>query len=259
MQHVWLASFPKSGNTWIRFLLYQYYFGELTATEQLSREIPDMHAPGQYKAAASAPGRTRLFVKTHQVYSPQRHPGRYIYAVRNPRDIILSMMNFIDMVAPGRTTKRPSDEQFVRLFIQRGHNPLNIEADNGTIESHWHSWLDQQLTPGIVVRYEDLKQDAHRELRRMVESLGETFDEERGRRAVALSTFDRMRALEVKEKTSGTDSTVWPGTQSKLREGRFFMNKGKSGRSLDTYGKGLDAACDAAFKDTLQRFGYARS
>ncbi len=262
MRHVWLTSLPKSGNTWGRFLLYQYYYGEVTDSNELWKKIPDVHAPGQFKQAqalARNEGRDRLIAKTHQLYFPQMHVGNYIYLIRHPRDMILSLMKFYDLVAPKNMPKRLPDEQFIRLFIQRGHNPLNLTPEHGTVEQHWKSWLEQTKTPGIVVRYEDMKTEPLRELRRMVESLGDAFDEEKGKKAVALSTFDRMRALEVKEKTAGKVSEVFVGEGTKVKEGLLFMNKGRSGQSLDTYAKGLNALCDAGFKTTLERFGYPPS
>jgi len=259
MRHVWLASTPKSGNTWARFLLYQYYYGEVKESDEVGKRIPDVHGPGHYKKAlalAKSEGRSRVLVKTHQLFYPQMHVGRYIYLVRHPADMILSLMKFYDLVAPKNAPKRLSDKQFIRLYIQRGHNPLHLVPEHGTVEQHWRSWLEQTKTPGIVVRYEDLKSDPVRELRRMVESLEDSFDEEKGRKAVDLSSFDRMRALEVKEKAAGKTSAVFVGESMKVRDGLLFMNKGKTGQSLDAYDKGLNAECDAGFRSTLERFGY---
>ena len=257
MRLVWLASFPKSGNTWARFLLYQYLHGEATSSAQISREIPDVHAPGEFQRAAATPGRTLLIGKTHFMYQPSVQGERFIYLVRHPRDVIQSVMNFVRLLSGTNPYRSLTDEQYVRMFIQAGRNPLNLQAEYGTIEQHWHSWLDQQRLPGLVVRYEDLKSDSLRELRRMVEWLGEPFDEARARRAVELSSFDRMRAIEIREKTAGQEGTVFFGARQKVREGVLFMNKGQSGRSLDRIAKGLDALCDARFKETIEKFGYA--
>jgi len=257
MQLVWLASFPKSGNTWARFLLYQYLHGEASSSAQLAAEIPDVHAPGEFQRAAAKPGRTRLIVKTHFMCVPTVQGERFIYLVRHPRDVLQSVMNFVRLLSDNTPYKNLSDEQYARMFIQAGRNPLNLQAEYGTIEQHWHSWLDQARLPGIVVRYEDLKADALGGLRRMLEWIGEPVDESRARRAVELSGFDRMRALEVREKSAGKEGTVFFGARQKVREGVLFMNKGQSGRSLDRIAPGLDALCDARFKETLERFGYA--
>ena len=43
MSIIWLASYPKSGNTWLRFLLYNYLFGEVRRSGDIARRIPDIH------------------------------------------------------------------------------------------------------------------------------------------------------------------------------------------------------------------------
>ncbi len=259
MQLVWLASFPKSGNTWTRFLLYQYMHGEATSSDQIAKEIPDTHSPGEFQAAAARPGRPLLIVKTHFQYKPTIPGERFIYIVRHPRDVIQSVMNFVRLLGDDNPYRGLTDEQYVRMFIKAGRNPLNLQAQFGTIDEHWHSWFDQTRIPGIVVRYEDLKSNTLGELRRMVEWLGQPFDDARAARAVELSTFDRMRALEVREKVAGKEGTVFHGAKGKVREGQFFMNKGQSGRSLDRIAKGLDALCDERFRQTIERFGYGPS
>jgi len=250
----WLASYPKCGNTWARFLIYQYAHGEAASSQQIAREIPDLHVEGQVQAVSA--GRQSMTIKTHAVWTPQTRGERYVYIVRHPRDVLLSCLHYMRVQSPGALNKGTSDEQYARLFLKLRGDPLYLQSRFGTVEEHWRSWLEQTRMPGIVVRYEDMKADAARELRRIVESMGEAFDEARGRRAVELSSFDRMRALEVREKSAGAAGGVFFGTKQRLREGLLFMNKGQSNRSLEPIAAGLDAECDAVFRATLDRFGY---
>src|SRR5262245_8013849 len=232
MRLVWLASYPKCGNTWARFLLYQYFHGEAASSAQVASFIPDIHTLGEYQAAARM-WPERLIVKTHNMWTPGTPGQCYVLIVRHPRDALASIMNFHRLMSPRTPFGALSEEEYVRAYIRVGRNPLTLEVAHGTIEEHWRSWLGQDRVPGIVVRYEDIRTDGVRELRRMVECMGETFDEARGRRAVELSTFDRMRALEVREKTAGLPGTVFVGNPRKVREGVLFMNRGQSGRSLE--------------------------
>lgn len=255
MRVTWLASYPKCGNTWARFLIYQYFHGEVGETGAISRFIPDQHVEGQVAQAAA--GRDSIIVKTHSMWTPQTRGERYIYVIRNPRDVLLSCAHYMRVQSPGKLNKNVPDEQYARLFLQLQGDPLYLKSRFGTVEQNWRSWLGQRAMPGIVVRYEDMKADAAGELRRMIESMGEEFDEERGRRAVELSTFERMRALEVREKSAGVTGTVFYGSKQRLREGLLFMNKGQSNRSLESIARGLDAEFDAVFRTTLEKFGYA--
>jgi len=48
LQITWLAFYPKSGNTWMRFLLYSYFYGNIDDSHEVGLRIPDIHAlPGQ--------------------------------------------------------------------------------------------------------------------------------------------------------------------------------------------------------------------
>lgn len=255
MRVTWLASYPKCGNTWARFLLYQYHHGEAASSAQISQVIPDFHVEGQAQAAAA--GRQDIIIKTHAQLTPRTRGERFIYIIRHPRDVLLSCMHYMRVQSVGKLNKNVPDEQYARLFLKLGGDPLYLQSQFGTVEEHWKSWLDQTRMPGILVRYEDMKADTPRELRRMIESTGETYDEARGNRAVELSSFERLRALEVREKSAGTTGTVFYGSKQRLREGLLFMNKGQSNRSLESVAKGLDAECDAVFRATLERFGYA--
>ena len=60
MEIVWLASYPKSGNTWLRFLLYCYLFGAPRDSAQILRKLPDIHVSGYELSGAG-----RVYCKTH--------------------------------------------------------------------------------------------------------------------------------------------------------------------------------------------------
>src|SRR5690348_14476170 len=132
----WIASFPKSGNTWVRFLLYHYIYGELNDSLLLGRRIPDVHAGDLPRAETQT--RTQL-VKTHWGIGPgmpnvERTVGA-IYVVRHPKDVLLSMLNYYRLREPGAAW---TDERFVRLFIQGG-------ADPGSLRNGFGTWEDNVL------------------------------------------------------------------------------------------------------------------
>src|ERR1700691_3950002 len=87
---VWIASYPKSGNTWVRFLVSHLLFGPLDSAATLNRLVPDIHELG---AAVEAPS-TPVLMKTHFPYSPAlplaMQTAGAIYVVRDPADVMLS-------------------------------------------------------------------------------------------------------------------------------------------------------------------------
>ncbi len=250
MKVVWLASYPKSGNTWVRFLLHHYLFGEPGNSLELNRRIPDLHRPaGRIDTSAE-----RLLVKTHFPLSESlpylAMTDRAIYIQRHPKDVLLSGMNYTKL----ESGRPPDAAAYARAFIESGGDPSWIEMGFGTWASHAESWRTTERFPVHTVHYEALRADTARELRSMLEFLGETIDEDRVARAVELSGFERMQTIERKEKTRGADSLFRGGRES-LERGALFMNKGATGQSLAPIDPGLDTEFDAAFAETLARFG----
>lgn len=254
MQIHWLASFPKSGNTWVRFLLYHYIYGELTDSLNLGKRIPDIHA-GDFSRAES--GTRTLLVKTHWGVGPEMpHVARTagaIYIVRHPKDVMLSMLNYYRLREPAA---KWTDETFVRLFIQGAGDQGSVRNGFGSWEDNILAWMAQRRFPLLLVRYEDLKADTPRELRRMVEFLGEPLDEARVKMAVESSTFENMRALEAKEKAANHSGNVFIGGKAELDRGLMFMSKGRSGQTLASIGPTLDREFDARFKNAMWLAGY---
>lgn len=253
----WLSSYPKSGNTWVRFLLYQYFFGEARASIDIARYIPGIHNMPQVRAASPFDG--KLFVKNHFPLGPDvpAVPGSVcIYVVRHPRDVIQSCLNYARMVANTPEARPGEDERYVRSFLAAGGAPEYIAKRFGTWDNHYRTWLDQQRVPTVLVRYEDMKAHPARELTRMVEFLGYSPEPAKIESAVALSSFERLQALEISEKAGGADKRLFPGTDEQMKKGRLFMNKGQSGRSLDTIAPGLDRAVAERFAEGIARFGY---
>ena len=93
-----LASYPRSGNTWMRFLLYQLLTGEAGEFESINSTFP--YVGDHHDAPSVLPGGGRL-IKTHED-QPELYP-RAIYVMRDPRDVVLSehryqrKFGFVDM------------------------------------------------------------------------------------------------------------------------------------------------------------------
>lgn len=260
-QICWLASYPKSGNTWVRFLLHQYFFGKAERSADIDESIPDTHVRSSTFQGRSLDG--TMFAKTHhRLTSTMPHRDRTkcaIYIVRHPSDVMWSALNYTRLISTSDIAASISSEGYMRNFIRLGGDPLYIQFGFGSLIEHAGSWCSHPTLPVHVVRYEDLRLDAGRELTSMLEFLGHTPDESRVQQAVDASSFDRLRSLECQEKVSGVSSTVFSGGSSSVRTGRLFMNAATLGRSLDEVAPGLDALADERFTWLLRRFGYESS
>ena len=250
MKVVWIASYPKSGNTWMRFLLHHYFWGEPESSLALNHRIPDLHRP----VGAIDTTQARLFVKTHYELTDSLpflpRTDRAIVIRRHPKDVLLSGLNYARL-----ESSRPVDPvAYARAFIEHRGDPMWKQMGFGSWDSHARSWETDRFAVCLTT-YESLKADAGGELTRVLAFLGEEVDAARVARAVELSDFKRLQQLERQEKARGSQS-LFRGGRASLARQAMFMNKGLTGQSLSSIDPSLDARFDAAFADCLAALGY---
>jgi hypothetical protein len=181
-----LVSYPKSGNTWARFLIANL----LRPNEKVG--FSNIHAiiPGidvvPHREMLRFP-RPRI-IKSHQYFDLRYR--RVIYIVRDPRDVALSEYH------AQRKSKRIDDQYPVEKFVPRFL--AGETCDYGSWGVHAASWLSTCFgQPGfLLLRYEDMLQDTPRELGKMADFLGLGSTPELIEQAVSRSRADNMRKLE---------------------------------------------------------------
>lgn len=153
-----LVSYPRSGSTWLRFLLANVRHGDASQTtlETLNQRIPYALRPSAQELAALP--RPRL-LKSHAAYKVAFR--RVVLLVRDPRDVAISYFHF------HKKNGRIGDEVSLHLYVERY---VRGEVDGyGAWGENVGSWLGaRQGTSGfLLVRYEDLVADTLGELRRI--------------------------------------------------------------------------------------------
>lgn len=273
MAHLtWIASYPRSGNTWLRFLiancLADHEFDWTTAMNAFAFELyyyqKKMRDDGWSEAqvfetlnrviagqpTASVIG-DRVFMKSHDLWSDEHpfseHSRAAILLVRDPRDVLLSGLNY------ARLTRGydGDDARYAREFIEQGGDPAWIKAGYGTWATHTSSWQAQGRFPVHVVKYEDLKSDPAPQLERICTFLGLPVIPELIATAGEKASIAKLRKNEVQAREKGQFGG--------LKDGYFFINKGQSGQSLDDLEPGLDDLFEQRFANELAELGYARS
>jgi len=222
---VWIASYPKSGNTWLRALLTNYLsrssvpadLNQLIGLSASSRRLFDDHSgvkstdlfpeeierlrPRVYECLARR-SRCRHYLKIHDAFAavspgtslvPASVTRCVLYLIRHPADIAVSYAHH-----------RGCDlDRVIELMADEDHRladgSLGVEAQVpqrlGSWHSHIASWTDSGLDV-CVVRYEDLSADPEGALRRVLVALGEPCEARRLQRAVAFSSFQELSRQE---------------------------------------------------------------
>ena len=250
---VWLSSYPKSGNTFVRFLLANYFFNDIASSVDLDNRIPGINRVVTKGVPNASIINSKAIVKTHYVMCA-RHPlvpktAGFIYVLRNPKDVLLSNSRF-----SGISGNDPNFDvvAFANEFIQYMGVPRWIRENFGCWPEHVSSWLaTSSRFPHIIVRYEDLKDNTSDELIRILQFLGEKPKDSMLERALTRSSLDAMRKIESSDKETGVSNVF--GNQG---NNKFFVGQGNSGQSLMKLGKDIDHKFDTRFREVMNLFGY---
>jgi hypothetical protein len=248
MQVIWLASYPRSGNTWLRFLLHNYIYGQVRESGDVNKSIPPIH---RYQLNAGYQG--TILSKTHYAWSGS-HPHRaqtlgFIYILRNPKDVLLSSHNYAAL----KGTTELNAEKFAQEFIRCGGVPAWQRQGFGTWMEHIAGWLADQRLPHLVLRYETMLENPQVCLRDLVRFLNLQIDEDRIARSVERSSFESLKKIERQEKESGVRNILFPGSKDQAAKGVSFMHKGARGRSLAHIDPQLDQLFDRQFTPFMRR------
>jgi len=183
-EDVYVASYPRSGNTWLRFMLFEILVGESSSFVNVKQLVPDIGEQAQ--ALPLLPQNGRL-IKTHEPYRPEYK--RAIYLVRDARDVALS--EFAYQKALGLA---PDDfERYLGRFLKGKVNPF------GSWAAHVDSWMkakDSRQADILLVRYDELRRGPEDSLAAMIEFLGMPVRREIIQRAIANNSVEKMRAKE---------------------------------------------------------------
>lgn len=273
---VWLASYPRSGNTWTRLALKSLQggggnveldelssFGNLFTSRELLDETlevdsglltedetlelrPDLHA--RVFETRDPP----LVAKVHDAWirSPGGRPlydaaftHAAIYLVRDPRDVAISWAKFTAQTIDASIAFMGDPKAGLGRF--NGPVALQVFQPVKSWSGHVRSWIDDSGLDPLVVRYEDMVADPAAALARMAGRIGWEADAETIAGAVAATEFSR---LADKEKRLGFRERA-PRTES-------FFNKGKAGAWRDILTPEQAARIERDHEEVMARFGY---
>ena len=258
---IWIASYPKSGNTWVRSILYAALKGDLQLneigkvvpgfnayqivnSEKVGSPIIEEHAKFWNEAQAKASihaGNKFQFFKTHNVagrlndniFPSQNFTAKAIYVIRDPRDVAISYSRHFDLDIEN-TIKSMLDER----------NCINDEMQAEFLSSwrnHVISWSAAEF-PVLFIRYEDLLADIKKQLFRIFRFL-EVRPIIKPSQLIAETAFSNLKAQEVRD-----------GFREAVRDKPFFR-RGTSGEGKILLGVDFNEM-EGAFSDVMSTFQY---
>ena len=276
---IWIASYPKCGNTWIRSLLSAYYFSkdgefEFSLLKNI-KQFPSIdffqkNIDSVEEASANwIPIQKRIketnkvyFLKTHNVFgsykgnsftSPEYTLGA-INIVRDPRNVITSLMNHFSI----------KEEEALKLISNvnrnlRDRNDKNNYATYSFISSwnnNYNSWKFTKNINKILIKYEDLEDDIERSFTRIIEFTNKIMRKENKidikklKRSIETTSFDLLKKKEEKE---GFDEAIYSSDDGKNKS---FFNLGKKNDYKKLLKKKTVQSIEDIFKKEMKELGY---
>ncbi|WP_271079531.1 sulfotransferase domain-containing protein [Aurantiacibacter sp. MUD61] len=249
----WIASYPKSGNTWVRILLSnlvgdventdpfqlalvsgissdRQQFDEIVglSSSDLTPEEVDIYRPHLY-ARVAADSETPVFIKVHDGYHRNRDDAPIfppecslgvIYVVRDPMDVAVSFSHHQAHTDYGPAVRQVNAE----VVASNSRHTRQLRQQLLGWSDHYRSWHDQDGIPVMTVRYEDLLADTAGCLRRLAAfaQIPEGEDEARIRHAVEASSFRKLQETEAEK-----------GFREKPEKAQRFFRSGRSGEGRE--------------------------
>lgn len=228
-QDIFIAGYPKSGNTWMQNLAAGVIFGLDTRylPDRLTQElIPDIYAKKYYKRFMDF-----AVFKTHELPRPEYK--RVVHLVRDGRDALASYyamnkalnidVTLEEMILHGK-----------ELYPCRWHE-------------HAKAWLENSYDADIIrIKYEDLLKDPLKEMRKFCKFIGIERQDDLIIRVIRGNHFNVMQE---KEKKYGTDNKRW-------KPSKKFFRKGKIGSYKEEIPPRLIRSFNNQSEYYLKKFGY---
>ena len=252
MNIIWLASYPKSGNTYLRFLIYNYLYTEVNESMEVEKAMPDIHKLLTAGKGLNTGVSQSVFVKTHFCYNDKlpyhKETRGFIYIIRNPRDVLLSNSRYSGVTGNQQINLKKFAHQFINVMGVPRWKKMNM----GTWPEHIASWLSATSQyPHLFLKYEDLRNDPTTSLQEIINFLKLELDEEKVKKAIEMSSLEVMRDLEIKEKEKSVETLF--DDQGK---DQYFVGEGKTNQSLAHIGEDTDDFFQKRFGKFMNIFGY---
>jgi len=236
-----IVSYPRSGNTWTRFLIANLiYPSENITFSNIERLIPDTSSISR-RALKRIP-RPR-FIKTHE-YFDHRYP-KMVYIVRDPRDVVLSYYDF------QRKYRQIRDDYPIENYVKDFVHGRLISADWGTWAENVASWVSTRKRSDrfLLLRFEDMLERTRAELERLARFLGISATPDMLEKAINNSSAERMRELEKQQQDQ------WVATK-KHRKDIPFVRVAKAGGWRKNLPEASVVEIEAAWGDLMASLGY---
>ena len=274
---IWLASYPKSGNTWVRsFLASYYYSGDGNFNSKLLKNFKQFPGKDFIKDHISDPGiisnywkpvQEKLiennkftFLKTHNClmlmgdkkFTTTKYTAGVIYVIRDPRNVMTSFKNHYNKSY--EETLKIMTKQDMMLYDNTSNN-YNTTQFISSWSNHHKTWLNSNPFKKILVKYEDLQLNSHNIFRELINftngllGFDKHIDDKKFTNALETTNFENLKKEEIK---GNFDENVYSDQGKKIN----FFHLGFKNKWEKLLPENIKSEANKQFEKDIKYFNY---
>ena len=280
---IWIASYPKSGNTWLRALLASYYFtddGSFSLSlldkidafpsdkffEEYNDQFSKVEDTCKYwlKEQEKINKKNKItLLKTHSAickingnsFTNKENSIGAIYIVRDPRNVITSISNHYQISIEDAFQFMKDEKR--GIINKKDGRYLGFQAV-WSWSINQKTWVENNLFPVLVIKYEDLLKETYNTLRKVIEFINKisnsskTFDKSKGKNSIKNTSFEKLQRMENDH--GFAEAMNKKGTNKKIK----FFNLGQKNNYKNLLSQDLIIKMNEFYKEELIKFNYEK-
>ena len=273
---IWIASYPKSGNTWLRALISSYYYSEKGHFNQ--NFLPNISQFPQEKYFKSFNYDPRVvtdtvkfwisaqeiinkdkkfkFFKTHNIlgainnskFTDKKNTIGCIYVVRDPRNVLTSLQNHYEMSKEESLNFMLNENKFI--YDHSVKNDYSNFQFISSWEKNYQSWIYQKNFSVITIKYEDLINDTLKTFKKVIEYIELITKSRKGYNSIQSTSFEKMKNMEKKD--GFTESILSKNESQKIP----FFHLGPKNDWRNIFDENYQKKINLIFKQNLKELNY---
>ena len=278
----WIASYPKSGNTWLRALLSSYFYSQDGIFNQkLLKNIDQFPEKSHFvnfdynpkvvtdtskywiKAQEQINQDKKLkFLKTHNIlgsinnnnFTNKKNTVGAIYIVRDPRNVLTSIQNHYELSVDEALKFMLSEKKYIHNYHLK--DDFSDFQFISSWEKNYKSWIKQNIFPIKLVRYEDLISNTLEIFKEIIEYiqsvvyLKKDFNDLKAQNSVKTTNFESLKKLEKKH---GFKESILSKNDSKKIP---FFHLGPKNDWRSIFNKHYQEKLKLIFENNLRELNY---